>query len=353
MAADKNEARRQRRDRADTRPELDLAGDESGTLAVPFELDDRYFVVATVAVARPTTLRHAMSQARKTILDLGVSRRKDFHARLDTKETRRQLLTVLATYPLTVDVTVLDKQQLPVGLRPVQIYSLAWYEHLVHALPGLLLLPCSIARLFIARLSKEARRLGFAATFLETVFIAYGPFLEWYSREMLPPVGTGSRSLYRGPALLFAEGEPRDDRLLQAADIVAWAARRKWSLGDNSFFDMIQGLIRSERLLSVFPCKHPGGESMYRLGIVGQTSGLQSDVHRYHTLAKYLVGPDDDFQRLIELQQYLNLGVTSEAARVARTIAPDGPLVSNGMLGWPRLRDQLLKMANKQLPSTR
>jgi hypothetical protein len=327
----------------DRRPELDIAGDESGTLAVPFQPDDRYFVVATVGLARPSNLRHAMHRLRKPVIDLGISANRFFHACEDTRMTRRQLLTLLAQYPLKIDTTILDKQDLPPGMDPFEIYSLAWYEHLVHALPGLLLLPCSKARLYVARLSNQARKRGFNAAYNEATLVAYVPYMTWYSRDMIPPAQGIRGSLYQGPALLYGEGEPRDDRLLQVSDIVAWAVRRKWSLGDSSFYDLLQGHVRSERLLFISRCKHPNDSPLYRLGILGYTHGLRSTVHHFHTVPQYEVGPDDDFQRLLAVEQCINLNFIPAAASFARTITGDDPLVAAGMLAWPGLRDELLK----------
>jgi hypothetical protein len=337
-----------RRRTRDPRPVIDIVGDESGTLDVPGRDGDAAFVVATVAIPNCGLPNAMLDLRRRTMPFLDPGAPEYFHAKEDTPLTRRDLLRTIAKYPVQCDITVIDKRNLPsVRLRPVDLYSHAWFEHLVHALPGLLVPSNSKARLMVARLNAAASAQGFAAAYSEATMIAYVPFMFWHQQKSLtrrntrPMLVMNGKQHYFGPALLFGEGDPKVDRLLQVADVVAWAARRRWALGDSTYYNLISKRIRSERLITLTRCREKPADTTYRIGVMQPPSGLRSRVHRCHAVARYEVGPADTYQNLIAIQQHVHTA-NFEAARKFVAGVDDGMLCRNGYLGWPILRKTLI-----------
>jgi hypothetical protein len=314
-----------------------LVGDESGTLVVPHKGDDRFFVVATVMIPRTARLSPKMRALRRAVLPfLESGAPAYFHAKEDTPITKRQLLTLLAAQPLEIDVTVMDKEDLPAPLKPIELYSVAWYEHLVHALPGLLVPRYSKILLQIARLHEAAQRQAFGTAFVEATMVGYVPFMYWHSQSTSaqPAATNPGQQIYFGPSLIFGEQQASDRMLIQAADVVAWAARRKWAVGDSSYYELIRPRVRSERLLQIIPNSLMDRLPRYRVGVMLPLKGARSFVHDYYAAAQYEIGPADSFQRVVWTEQLLNLGKVAEAAAAAAAV-DEGQVVAEGLVAWP------------------
>jgi hypothetical protein len=305
---------------------------------VPHKGDDRFLVVATVMIPRAARLSPKMRALRRAVLPyLDPGAPSYFHAKEDTPITRRQLLTLLDGQPLEIDITDLDKEDLPAPLKPIELYSVAWYEHLVHALPGLLVPRYSKILLQIARLHEAAQRQAFGAAFVEATMVGYVPFMYWHSRNWPEHAGGGTnpgQQIYFGPSLIFGEQQASDRTLIQAADVVAWAARRKWAIGDASYYELLRPRVRSERLLRITPNSLADRLPRYRVGVMLPLKGARSFVHDYYAAADYEIGPADSFQRVVWTEQLLNVGKVAEAAAAAAGV-DEGQVVAEGLVAWP------------------
>ena len=281
-----------------------LAGDESGTLDLKVKPGDEHFMVATICIPADNDLPGRLDSLRFRVAPFfGPARTAAFHACEDTPLTRDLVFGELARSPLEIDATVVDKRAVPTGMTRIQLYSLIWYEHLVHVLPGLIL-PDRKVRLWISRLSDSAARQGFATALREATAVSYLPFLLWFWYEAKGIPGQA----YRGPGLLFGERSPDEDRSLQVADYCAWAIRRNLSMHDERYLGQIRGHLRSVRLLHVRDCRSFNGRSRYRLGVMQELSGVTSIIERFHAVGTYMIGPADDHQRVVAVEQRVHCG---------------------------------------------
>jgi hypothetical protein len=305
---------------------------------VPAKSDDRFFVVATVMIPRTARLSPKMRRLRNDILPyLEPGAPTYFHAKEDTPITKRQLLALLAAHDLEIDITVIDKEELPSPLKLIELYSVAWYEHLVHALPGLLVPRYAKILLDIAKLHEAAQRQAFGTAYIEATMVAYVPFMMWHYQHPTYPSGIAEigQQTYFGPSLTFgAQNAAADKTLLQAADVVAWAARRKWALGDASYYDLIRNRVRSERLLRITRNALEDNVPRYRVGVMLPLQGARSFVHGFFATSEYSIGPADSFQRVVWTEQLLNAGMVAEAAAAAEEVDVH-QVVGEGLIAWP------------------
>jgi hypothetical protein len=302
----------------DPRPEIWLAGDESGTLDTTGRPEDWVFLVAT-AVLPACDLDGAMDLLRAAVglATNATAQRSHFHASEDTPKTRDQLAQLLVEHHARFDVSYVDKRTLPTDLKPKLLYASLWYEHLVHLLPGVLL-PDRCVFMEIAQLEDKSRQDRFAQAYTEATIVAYVPFMYWASTQMVAAAILPSR--YLGPALLFGVHPARESRMLQAADLVAWSARRYLVLDDNRYYGVLAPNVTSFRELQLYPCKHDN-LARYQLS-AWPVKQVQSEIHRYHAHASYRIGPHDSMQALVALQQEVNLAHFETAAEWLNRIHP-------------------------------
>jgi hypothetical protein len=142
--------------------------------------------------------------------------------------------------------------------------------------------------------------------------------MYWASNQAFDAARAAFR--YIGPALLFGLHPASQSRMLQAADLAAWASRRYLVLNDDRYYGVLAPNVASFRELHLYPCQH---DTMTRYQLSGlAVKQLQSEVHRYHVHADYRVGPHDSMQTLIALQQEVNLAHFEAAAAWLNRVHP-------------------------------
>ena len=234
----------------DPRPEIWLAGDESGTLQFNGQPHDRYFLVATITVddaALWTDLRaldEALSRASRR-----TGRRKPFHANKDTSDVRQKVFDLMLRHSVVIDATILDKEALEPSQRSnrLALYTILWTGHLSRVLPRLFY-PNRKVTIDLADLGKLSK----APACLMAVNNATGSaFFPHYLRAIHgqyddPPV----ENAYDIPAFRWRWAAASDVLPIQLGDYAAWAIRRKWE-GDDRWYQGIKPLIHDETMLSI------------------------------------------------------------------------------------------------------
>jgi len=321
----------------DPRPEIWLGGDESGGFDFAGRSGDAYFLIATVGIAGDS-LRHDLedvgAELRGVVGDPSIGR--PFHAKDDTPLTRDRVFRLLATHQLMIDVSIVDKTTVPRELTSGgghRLYTLSWYQHLAHALPGILH-PVNKVRLSIAELGAYSRRQAFQSAINQATGVAYVPLLvdamAAYGPE--PPV----ENMYAVPALMFGYGDARQDWLLQVADYAAWAIQRKLRRNDDRGYGEIRHLIRSERLVTITARAAADRDPDPHLAGLHAWTGLDGLARGYEASSTYRIGPADSFQALLAFQGALRAEDTATAVTYLASIRPadmDG--------NWARFRTYL------------
>jgi len=297
---------------SDPRPQLNVAGDESGGLDFSGRAGDEFFLVVTVGAER-NTLRDALGTLADDLQASigGFTTGRPFHACEDTWPIRHRVFDVLASLDISIDATIVEKALVPPSLiggphmPGKRLYRLVWYHHIIHVLPGLLHPACKV-QLTIAELGAYSRKQAFQLAVNQATGIAYVPLL--IDAMAAAGVGVGidwpEDAFHHMPALMFDYAEAKDERLLQAADYCAWAIQRKLKGIDDRSYRKLQSRIRSERLLTI---AETGGHDGTSAQMVGPSSwtGLAGDIHTYEVSSTYNVGPADSFQALLGLQDAL------------------------------------------------
>lgn len=298
----------------DPRPELWVCGDESGTPTIAGGPQDRYYLIVTVSM-EGASLRQRFDDLANELRPLVTNPTKGlFHAKDDTPLTRDRVFALLGSHALTIDATIVDKTALPsdlLGRRVHRLYTLLWYHHILHTLPGLLR-PASKVHLVIAEMGDASHKRAFRDAIAQATAATYVPAFE----QAFAASGyrlSGEGAFHRVPALQFSYSDARTERLLQVADYCAWAIRRTLTENDERGYGEIRHLIRSERLLTI--TKKAGDTTAASLpaGLVGLMGGTGL-VHAYAALTTYRIGPADSFQALLSFQEAL-LAETDETAR--------------------------------------
>jgi hypothetical protein len=210
-------------------------GDESGTCQIRSEL--RHFVIATVS----THDRFLGSQLDRLARALGHG---EFHARKDNPSTQRKVCAFLGGQPVAVDITVVDKRQLPrVTQGGLRLYSEVVASHFARVL-GFLdpVLQVEFVMASIGSdLNKQRTFEGSVRRASEAAAAAIGALGALDSRPL------GKLVLDAGQIRVPTMPLPaRNDRCVQAADYCAWAALRKWEGHGDDHYRLISRLIRSE-----------------------------------------------------------------------------------------------------------
>jgi len=307
----------------DPRREMWVCGDESGTLNPSRGLEDRYFLIVTVGMEGESLRQDFDGLAAQLRPIVGDATEGLFHASYDTPLTRDHVFALLGSRDLIIDASIVDKDAVPLeltGRLGYRLYTLLWYHHLIHVLPGLLN-PTNKVHLVVAALGEYSRKQAFRDALAQATGAAYMPLYE----KALVAVGyslAGDDIHHRLPALRFSIGDARQDRLLQVADYCAWAIRRKLTRNDDRGYNEIRHLIRSERVLTIgkkATVHNPA--AAVPLGLVSMT-GLTGLTHEYAVSTEYRVGPADSFQALLALQEAIQSGDTKRAIIYLEAIRP-------------------------------
>lgn len=321
----------------DPRPEIWLGGDESGGFDFAGRSGDAYFLITTVGMVGDS-LRHGLEEVgaelRGVVGDPSIGR--PFHAKDDTPLTRDRVFRLLATHQLMIDVSIVDKTTVPRELTSGgghPLYTLLWYQHLAHALPGILH-PANKVRLSIAEMSAYSRKQAFQSAINQATAVAYIPLLldamAVYGPD--PP----HENMYAVPALLFGYGDARRDWLLQVADYCAWAIQRKLRRDDDRGYGEIRHLIRSERVVTIAARLGADHDPAPQLVGLHSWTGLDGLARDYEASGAYRIGPADSFQALLAFQGALRTGDMATAVLHLTSIRPadvDGD--------WERFRTYL------------
>ncbi len=310
----------------DPRREIRVGGDESGGLDFSGHADGRYFLIVTVGSegdALPRALAALATDLRAITGDPSVG--QPFHASKDVRYIRERLFDVLAAHDVAIDASIVDKRAVPadlVGGRNTpgkHFFSLVWYHHLIHALPGLLSPACKV-HLTIAELGAYSRKTALQTAVKQATGVAYAPLL--IDAIEAAGVGWSEEALRRVPALMFSYADAKDEPLLQIADYCGWAIQRKLERDDDAAYAKIKHLIRSERYLTI-KIKVAANKPVAAQAIgLGTWTGLEGGVHDYEAVSEYRVGPADSFQALLALQEALRLEDLPRAIACLELIQP-------------------------------
>jgi len=299
--------------RPDPRPQLDVAGDESGSLDFSGRAGDEFFLVVTVG-AEHNTLRDALDNLaddlQASLGDFAIG--QPFHACEDTWPIRHRVFDTLASHDISIDATIVEKALAPPSLvggphmPGKRFYRLVWYQHIIHVLPGLLNPACKV-HLTIAELGAYSRKQAFQLAVNQATGLAYAPLL--IDAMAAAGVGVGTEwpedAFHHMPALMFDYADAKDERLLQAADYCAWAIQRKLKCIDDRSYRKLQSRIRSERHLTITETGGQHDGASVQTGGPSSCTGLVGDMHKYEVSSTYNVGPADSFQALLGLQEAL------------------------------------------------
>lgn len=312
----------------DPRREIRVGGDESGSLDFSTRSSGRYFLVITVGVegdALPRALEALTADLRAVTGDPSVG--QPFHASKDVRYVRARMFDVLTAHAVAIDASIVDKGAVPAELVGGQntpgkhFFSLVWYHHLIHALPGLLS-PARKVRLTIAELGAYSRKTALHTAVNQATGVAYAPLL--IDAIEAAGVGWSEEALRRVPALIFNYADAKDEPLLQIADYCGWAIQRKLERDDDVAYTRIKHLIRSERSLTLTTrakVAADGPVAVQAIGL-GTWTGLAGGVHDYEVASEYRVGPADSFQALLALQEALRLEDLPRATACLELIQP-------------------------------
>lgn len=204
-----------------------LFGDEAGN----FDFSggpgaSRYFILATVTMAswQPGDRLQAL---RRRLAWRGVQLGAVLHASEDPQAVRDEVFRVLSSCELRVDATIIDKRQVPAGLRdPHDLYRRVWHEHFARiaddiAEPGDRLLAIA------SDLGTRKRRGAFHVAVDDAV--------------------RASAQCTHRVAFWPNMSEP----CLVVADYCTWAIQRKWERADDRSQVLLNQKIGSEMELTI------------------------------------------------------------------------------------------------------
>ncbi|MDO8339485.1 MAG: DUF3800 domain-containing protein [Candidatus Burarchaeum sp.] len=193
---------------------LYLFVDESGDLGTH---GSKYFNISALITGDPKPIQNKMKRIRERRLNKRLSSLPQIKANNSDEEIRRYVLKAINEMDCRLATIVVDKQKIRPELydKKVRLYSY---------IAGILLQTMEIeecAEVSIVYEKRETNRL------LSREFEEYvcGKF-----KEAFPQKGLQIKGLHG-----------YEDRALQAVDFVAWAVNRKFSIGDDSYFKIIEG----------------------------------------------------------------------------------------------------------------
>jgi hypothetical protein len=209
-----------------------LFADESGN----FDFRDhtryrgatQYFAVGTMTIEGTSTM-HALAgdlgQLRYDLLDKGHKLGTFFHASDDSPAVRQAVLDVMASHPMKIDVTILEKAKAQPKTRtsPAVFYKYAWYYNF---------------KWFAPRYFKDGDD-------LTVVSAALGD-----SRRAKAAMQTAVNDVVNqccdyNVKRRFAFWPTASDMCLQAADYGLWAVMRDYERSDRVWKKIIESKVRS------------------------------------------------------------------------------------------------------------
>jgi len=197
-------------------------GDEGGDLTFRSKpACSRYFIIGTA------TMGHC--KAGQDLLDLRRELAWEgkhlelFHASVDKQLVRDRVFELLAASDVRVDATILDKQKTydRIRVNPLYFYKLAWWMHFKYVAPRV----CQRQDdLFVVASSLQINRKKQAV------------------KQAVAEVVQQASPTPRYHAAFFSSVS---DPCLQIADYATWAIQRKWEMGDDRSYKIIEAKVKS------------------------------------------------------------------------------------------------------------
>lgn len=181
----------------------------------------KYFIVGTVLMTDPK-LGVELLDLRRELAWQGVGLESSFHATEDAQVVRDEVFRLIATADFRADFTIIEKCKTQPHRQNMEgLYKLAWYMHMKWVGPQtikktheVLVVAASIG----TKKRRRAIRLGLQDVMSQ---VTYQPW------EV---------------AFWPAESDP----CLQVADYCTWAVQRKWEIGDERSYKLIEDKIVTE-----------------------------------------------------------------------------------------------------------
>ena len=198
--------------------------DESGNFDFsPNPKASKYFILTTVLMT-DHKIASALFDLRRQLEWIGFNMRAGFHASEDKQKVRDAVFQILRQYSFRVDATIIDKRKTQPQLRQtnMRFYQYAWYYHMKYVTPRI---ATNVDEIMVvaATIATKKKEAAFSAA-IEDVM------------DQVSPTNSMRNTLW--PAA--------SDPCLQIADYCSWAIQRKWEIGDDRSYKLINGNILSE-----------------------------------------------------------------------------------------------------------
>ena len=201
--------------------------DESGDLGFDFDKPgtSRFFVVTALICDNTRPVANAVRKIFKGFSKAQIRRHGGvLHATSESPETRRRLLTLLASLDISVVAVRLDKYRVDPGL-PTDKHAL--YNHLVKSL---------LDRATLAGLLDSGSVVTIVASRRETSARLNRSFTNHVQGSPGKP----------DPVRLMVQVSSPSDKGLQAVDLVSWSLFRKYEGKDSSYADLVSDIVMEE-----------------------------------------------------------------------------------------------------------
>ena len=202
---------------------INIYADESGNFDWSHPPKGSKYYIVTTVVVDDLGIEEELLSLRRELAWSGAEIQRHFHATEETQAIRDRVFGIIASHDLRVDATILEKPKAQPHLRTtnVRFYQYAWFYHMKYIAPRV---ASSHDELFVvaASLSTKARRGAFHAAVRDVM-------------QQTAPT-TQFRTACWPSAI---------DPCLQVADYCCWAIQRRWEMGDNRSYDLIQHQVHS------------------------------------------------------------------------------------------------------------
>ena len=183
----------------------------------------QFFILTTVAID-DHGIESELLDLRRELVWQGTHLPEAFHATTDEQGTRDEVFNVLQRHDFRIDATILEKSKAQPHIRQREeiFYKYAWFYHMKHVAPQVASKPDEL--MVIAASIGTKRKLRDFRYAVQDVI------------EQTSPTQAMRVDMWQAAA------EP----CLQVADYCCWAIQRKWEMGDNRSYELIQEKIHSE-----------------------------------------------------------------------------------------------------------
>ncbi len=200
--------------------------DESGNLDFG-PRGTKYFVLTAVSMKRPFVMNQALDDYKYDCIESGVDI-DHFHCYNDSKRVRRIVFDLIMGDPdaIDIDCLVIEKSAIAAELQiATHFYPMMFGQ---------------VMNLAIQQIPQDIDSAGEVVVISDTVPINKG------RRAVEKSVQTVLASAFPKVQHRILHHQSRSHYGLQIADYCSWSIFRKWAVGDSSWFDQIEPLIRNE-----------------------------------------------------------------------------------------------------------